>query len=85
MLVKFVSCHTAYLRGICQYYLYKYMDLVETGDEFLRRMKQFWQEDAGSIKILRNVGIVIEGFKEGVEGSQDFLGYERVEEYPRKS
>ena len=25
VLVKFISCHTAYLRAICQYYLSKYL------------------------------------------------------------
>lgn len=34
------------------------------------------------MKILKNVAIVVEGFREGVEEQSDFLGFQRVEEYP---
>ena len=81
-MVKFISCHTAYLRAICQYYLYLFLELVETKDQFLANLKQFWREDKDSQKILTNVAIVVEGFKEAVENQCDFLGFERVEEYP---
>lgn len=66
LLVKFISCHTAYLRAICQYYLYLYLDIIQSNDQFLNNLKQFWKEDKDSQKILTNVAMVVEGFKEGV-------------------
>ncbi len=81
-MVKFISCHTAYLRGICQYYLYIYLKLVPPTDPFLINISTFWSEDKDSQKILANIMTVVEGFKEAVESQCDFLGFERVEEYP---
>lgn len=82
MLVKFISCHTAYLRAICQYILYLYLDLVETKDQFLENLHTFWKEDKDSQKILSNVAMVVDGFAEAIENQSEFLGFERVEEYP---
>jgi hypothetical protein len=74
-LVKFISCHTAYLRAICQYYLYLYLDIVDPKDQFLTNLKHFWKDDKDSQKILTNVSMVVEGFKEGVQRQYDFLGF----------
>lgn len=68
VLVKFISCHTAYLRAICQYYLHSYIQLNPQKDPFLLNISHFWQEDRDSQKILANVAMVVEGFKNAVEG-----------------
>lgn len=43
-----------------------------------------WKEDKDSVKILKNISIAVEGFRESIdaEESLDFLGFSRVEEYP---
>ena len=74
-IVKFISCHTAYIRAICQYYLNIYLELVPPSDPFLLSISKFWKEDKDSQKILKNIAIVVEGFRDGVENHMDFLGF----------
>lgn len=56
--------------------------MVPPNDPFLVNLSKYWNSDKDSQKILKNVAMVVEGFKEGVENQIDFLGFERVEEYP---
>ena len=42
-LVKFISCHTAYLRAICQYYLSLFLDLMPVNDPFLLNLGKYWK------------------------------------------
>jgi len=58
-MLKFISCHTAYLRAICQYYLYLYLHLQTSTDPFLENIKHFWSEDKDSLKIFKNVSIIV--------------------------
>jgi hypothetical protein len=55
--------------------MYLYLELAQTNDQFLINLKQFWKDDKDSQKILTNIAMVVDGFKEAVEQQCDFLGF----------
>ena len=62
--------------------LQRHLNSHPSKDPFLINICKFWSEDKDSQKILKNVSIVIDGFRDAVDEQLDFLGFERVEEYP---
>ena len=69
-LVRFMSCHQAYIRSIAQYHIMKYIEAKPRQGGFLQHLvTRVWKEDKDCIKIMKNVGFVVEGFKQAVEAS----------------
>lgn len=60
-LVRFISCHQAYVRSISQYYIMRYLEnSAVKGKGFLQHLAStVWKEDKDCVKIMRNVGMVV--------------------------
>lgn len=95
VLVKYIACHVAYSRAICQYYMSKFLALRKknakaANDALLVSLAHFWFADKDSVNIMRNISVAVEGFKVQIDGylrgdkmEEFYLGFERVEEYPQ--
>lgn len=70
--MKYISCHHAYIRSIVQYYIKKKItsegNTTESQPSFLHNLCfNIWVNDKDCIKIMRNIGIAVEGFREAME------------------